>query len=1026
MSASEHVAEPLSKREKEVAAAYADGQSYKEIARDLGVSPTTVRSHLRAVYSKLGVSSKIALAQFLSGESDGTEPQALGDASLTADLALELDEAVRRERSLAKVLRIISDQEGELGGVLDAVLDHALEICEAEFGVVFEYCGDFRFRELRARNIPTAFAGWLAEQGIFAVEPTTGLGRVATERQIINIADMRSEDIYQGGVPLRIATADLGKARSFATIPMMSGTRMIGAFVFYRTRVHPFNDRALELAQVFADQAAIAIENVRKFRALQTRLEREAANRQILKVLSENPDDEQPVFDVILENACNLCDAPLAYLSMATEDRSEVIAPARRGAFARFGETLDKLRVPLGESPLALARAISECRVFREDDISDSPVYTGGDPNRVSMVEDEGARSLLVVPLVHGGVGIGSITLYRREVAPFSDDDVTLVESFAAQAVIAIENVRRFRQLQARLDREAANREILQAIKTSRDDEGPVFGAIARSAVELCNAQFCMLWRYDGTQVHYCASHGFTEAFMAEYLVDYPTAPEPNGIVFQVIQTSQTFHLPNAQAETYSDCEVARQHGYEYMLGVPIDTDDGMWGVMVLAWPVGQPPKDEQVELLETFAAQAVIAIENVRQFRALEARLDRERGTSEVLKLLSQSREDSTPVFDLILSKAAELCSADAAALTLGREGEPHQRLAAALDMHPETRALYERGRVGMNPDTSLVARAIVFGSPMKVADYADTDGYRQRDEVFRSLVDDTGMRTSLIVPLMSDGAGFGALILYRKTVAPYSADEISLVETFATQAVIAVENVEQFRALETLNARLGEQVEHQVAEIDRMQRLKRFMSPAVAEALVRSRDEDRLSSHRSLIATLFCDIRGFTAFCETAEPEETIEVLQTYHEEMSKLIAAHDAGVDKRMGDGIMVIFNDPFPCEDPAGNAVRLAIAMRDRMAELCKRWKRLGHRLGFGVGISFGYATIGMVGSEGRFDYTASGTSVNLAARLCDHAEDREILLSPRAYTAVEDDFRAESAGELSLKGIREPVEVFRLV
>ncbi|MEM7744620.1 MAG: GAF domain-containing protein [Pseudomonadota bacterium] len=847
MSASEHVAEPLSKREKEVAAAYADGQSYKEIARDLGVSPTTVRSHLRAVYSKLGVSSKIALAQFLSGESEGTEPQALGDASLTADLALELDEAVRRERSLAKVLRIISDQEGELGGVLDAVLDHALEICEAEFGVVFEYCGDLRFRELRARNIPPAFAGWLAEQGVFAVEPTTGLGRVATERQIINIADMRSEDIYQGGVSLRIATADLGKARSFATIPMMSGTRMIGAFVFYRTRVHPFNDRALELAQVFADQAAIAIENVR-----------------------------------------------------------------------------------------------------------------------------------------------------------------------------------RFRQLQARLDREAANREILQAIKTSRDDEGPVFGAIARSAVELCNAQFCMLWRYDGTQVHYCASHGFTEAFMDEYLLDYPTAPEPNGIVFQVIQTSQTFHLPNAQTETYSDCEVARQHGYEYMLGVPIDTDDGMWGVMVLAWPVGQPPQDEQVELLETFAAQAVIAIENVRQFRALEARLDRERGTSEVLRLLSQSREDSTPVFDLILSKAAELCSADAAALTLGREGEPHQRLAAALDMHPETRALYERGRVGMNPDTSLVARAIVFGSPMKVADYADTDGYRQKDEVFRSLVDDTGMRTSLIVPLMSDGAGFGALILYRKTVAPYSADEISLVETFATQAVIAVENVEQFRALETLNARLGEQVEHQVAEIDRMQRLKRFMSPAVAEALVRSRDEDKLSSHRSLIATLFCDIRGFTAFCETAEPEETIEVLQTYHEEMSKLIAAHDAGVDKRMGDGIMVIFNDPFPCEDPAGNAVRLAIAMRDRMAELCKRWRRLGHRLGFGVGISFGYATIGMVGSEGRFDYTASGTSVNLAARLCDHAEDREILLSPRAYTAVEDDFRAESAGELSLKGIREPVEVFRLI
>jgi len=209
-------------------------------------------------------------------------------------------------------------------------------------------------------------------------------------------------------------------------------------------------------------------------------------------------------------------------------------------------------------------------------------------------------------------------------------------------------------------------------------------------------------------------------------------------------------------------------------------------------------------------------------------------------------------------------------------------------------------------------------------------------------------------------------------------------------------------------------------------MGRLKRFLSPAVADALVSSGDETILTSHRALIATLFCDIRGFTAFCETAEPEETIEVLQAYHEEMGTLISAHGAGVDKRMGDGIMVIFNDPLPCEDPAGEAVRLSIAMRDRMATLCQQWKRHGHRLGFGIGISLGYATIGMVGSEGRYDYTASGTSVNLAARLCDQAEDGEILLSPRAYAAIEDDFRAESNGELCLKGIREPIEVFRLV
>jgi DNA-binding CsgD family transcriptional regulator len=254
----------LSNRENEVAEAYAAGQSYKEIARELGLSPTTVRSHLRTIFEKLGVTSKIELARRLS---DSSEPNTLPNtATVVADLALELDDAVRRERSLAKVLRIISDQDGKLDAVVDAVLEHALEICEAEFGVLFEYLGNMRFRELRARNIPPAFAKWLAEEGGFEVEPETGLGRLVSQLQTINIADVRGEDVYKSGSPVRIATADLAKARSFAAIPMMSGNRLIGAFIVYRTRVHPFNERTLELAQVFADQAVIAIENVRQFR----------------------------------------------------------------------------------------------------------------------------------------------------------------------------------------------------------------------------------------------------------------------------------------------------------------------------------------------------------------------------------------------------------------------------------------------------------------------------------------------------------------------------------------------------------------------------------------------------------------------------------------------------------------------------------------------------------------------------------------------------------------------------------------
>jgi class 3 adenylate cyclase len=225
--------------------------------------------------------------------------------------------------------------------------------------------------------------------------------------------------------------------------------------------------------------------------------------------------------------------------------------------------------------------------------------------------------------------------------------------------------------------------------------------------------------------------------------------------------------------------------------------------------------------------------------------------------------------------------------------------------------------------------------------------------------------------------------------------------------------------------NGELETRVAAQVGELDRLGRLRRFLSPQVADAIVSSGDETLLGSHRALIATVFCDLRGFTRFCESAEPEEAIEVLQAYHEAMGKLIHEYDGTIDHRAGDGIMIIFNDPLPCDDPAWAALSMALSMRARMGELGAGWRKLGHRLGFGVGISLGYATVGMVGFEGRYDYTANGSVVNLAARLCDEAGDGEILLSNRACAALEDRVEVGAAVELTLKGFHEPVEVFRI-
>ncbi len=415
----------------------------------------------------------------------------------------------------------------------------------------------------------------------------------------------------------------------------------------------------------------------------------------------------------------------------------------------------------------------------------------------------------------------------------------------------------------------------------------------------------------------------------------------------------------------------------------------------------------------------------------SLRAELDRMReradATQEILEIISQTHGDEQPVFEAILENAARLCKAPHAFLQLRNEADTFLEVVAQNFATSKFLDLLRAKPVPLlDNEGSISVRGLHAENPTQYEDVRLLEGTDLYTPQLGYAIEAEGMRTALFVPLIATGEGIGVICLYKHDVAPFQADEISLVQTFAAQAVIAIENVKQFKALEQLNAELGERVDEQVREIERMGRLKRFLPTAVADTVVSSGSEEMLRSHRALLGVLFCDIRGFTAFCETAEPEETIEVLQTYHEEMGKLINAHGAGVDHRMGDGIMVLFNDPLPCDDPAGDAVRLAMAMRERMVALCSGWRKLGHRLGFGVGVSLGYATVGMVGFEGRFDYTASGTAINLAARLCDEAQDGEILLSPRAHTAVEDEFSVESRGEISLKGIREPVEVFRVV
>ncbi|HEY7248797.1 MAG TPA: GAF domain-containing protein, partial [Xanthobacteraceae bacterium] len=815
----------------------------------------------------------------------------------------ELSQALEQQTATSQVLQVISSSPGELQPVFDAMLANAVRLCAASFGNLYLRDGEF-FRLVALHNTPPSFVAQRRGQP-YRPGPNAPPSRMLRTRGVVHVADLTVDPSCVEGDPGVVSFVELAGTRTVLLVPMLKDGEPIGYLSIYRREVHPFDDRQIELLVSFAAQAVIAIENARLLNELRQRtddlsesLQQQTATADVLKVISSSPGNLEPVFQAILSSATQMCQAGFGTLNFFEDGAFRSVA--LHNPPPEFKTRLGEIIHPHPHS--GLAHVARTKQIAHIEDIKTQKPYLEGDAAVVKLADHAGARTLLIVPMLKEGDLVGAISIYRQEVRPFSAKQIELVQNFAAQAVIAIENTRLLNELRESLEQQTATSEVLKVISSSQGELEAVFQTLLTNATRICEAAFGSMLQAEGDMFRRVALHNAPQAF-AEFHNRAPLVdPRKTSDLRRVVETKQLIQVADAATE-YPDGPIAKYAGGRTLLLVPMLKDDELIGVIGIYRQEVRPFSDKQIELVQNFAAQAVIAIENARLLNELRESLEQQTATSDVLKVISSSPGELQPVFDAMVASATQICGAEFG-LLYRSEGDEFRTV--ALYGVPPKFAEERRSNPMLRPSPgTALGRVVATGQFVQIPDVSAEPAYQNDPLRRKSFLQLAGAKTVLCVPMLNKGAVVGAISIYRQDVRQFTDKQIELLKNFAAQAVIAIENTR-------LLSELRESLEQQTATSEVLKVIS--SSPGTLEPVFDAMLENAIRICQAQFGNLFLRegeyefravaVHGESGYADWSRKEPLINLRERLRTPLDRVrttrtvLHVHDLRVDESYG--------------------------------------------------------------------------------------------------------------------------------